>query len=235
MGNYQRILKRIDDSQMNVAAIVPAAGKGRRIKSKIDKPYIKLCGKPILAHTLARLSKNKHIKEIIVSVDKRHIARVKRFKIRNIKIVTGGRERKHSVLNALKKVSSNIDYVLIHDGVRPFLTDRLINASLKAACSFGASVVAVPVKPTLKCAGKRNFVAYTPDRTKFWEAQTPQVFKRDLIEKAYRAISKKNITDDSMLVELLGIKPKLVMGSYSNIKITTQEDLALAKALGKGR
>ncbi|MDP8230655.1 MAG: 2-C-methyl-D-erythritol 4-phosphate cytidylyltransferase [Candidatus Gorgyraea atricola] len=216
---------------MNVAAIVPAAGKGRRIKSKIAKPHIKLCGKPILAHTLVRLSKNKHIKEIIVSVDKKHIARVKRFKIKNVKVVAGGRERKHSVLNALKKVSSNIDYVLIHDGVRPFLTDKLINASLKAARSFGASVVAVPVKPTLKCAGRRGCVAYTPDRTKFWEAQTPQVFKRDLIEKAYRAIGKKNITDDSMLVELLGIKPKLVMGSYRNIKITTEEDLKLAKML----
>lgn len=218
---------------MRVAAIVPAAGKGRRIKSKIDKPYIKLCGRPILAHTLARLSKNRHIKEIIVAVDKKNIAKVKRFRIKNIKVVAGGRERKYSVLNALKKVSGNIDYVLIHDGVRPFLTDRLINASLRAARSFGASVVAVPVKPTLKCAGKGCRVAHTPDRTKFWEAQTPQVFRKNLIENAYKgkAIGKKNITDDSMLVEILGIKPKLVMGSYSNIKITTQEDLKLAKML----
>ncbi|MFC1621448.1 2-C-methyl-D-erythritol 4-phosphate cytidylyltransferase [Candidatus Omnitrophota bacterium] len=218
---------------MNVAAIVPAAGKGRRAKSKIDKPYIKLCGKSILAHTLARLSKNKHIKEIIVSVDKKHITKVKGFRIKNIKVVAGGRERKHSVLNALKSISGNIDYVLIHDGVRPFITDKLINASLKAARSFGASVVAVPVKPTLKYAGKNGCVARTPDRTKFWEAQTPQVFKRGLIEKAYKAIGKKNITDDSMLVELLGVKPKLVMGSYSNIKITTQEDLKLAEMLMK--
>lgn len=232
---------------MKVAAIVPAAGKGRRIRSKIEKPYIKLCGKPIIAHTLTRLSRNKHICEIVVAVSKKKANTFRReiidkYGIRNVKIVNGGRERRDSVFNALKNVSNNIDYILIHDCVRPFITDGLIDSSLRAARRFGASVVGVPVKPTLKYIGKSNHILYTPDRRNFWEAQTPQVFKRDLLKKAYNLIHKSmsarahkrmNITDDSMLVEQLGTRPKLVLGSYSNIKITTQEDLELAKILLK--
>jgi len=221
---------------MRVAAIVPAAGKGRRIKSKIDKLYIELCGKPIIAHTLLRLSGNRYINEIIVVVNKKRIKTFKRrivdrFDIKKVKIVSGGRERSDSVFNALKKVSGNIDYVLIHDGVRPFITNKLINASLKTAQRFKASVAAVPVKPTLKYVKKDGHIQDTPDRKRFWEAQTPQVFKRDLIEKAYRGLSRKviDITDDSMLVEQIGLRPKIVLGSYSNIKITTPEDLKLAK------
>ncbi len=223
---------------MRVAAIVPAAGKGRRIKSNIDKPYIALCGKPILAHTLLKLSASKRIDEIVIAVNKDRINTLKRsvidkFRIKKIRIVTGGLERMDSVYNALKEISRDIDYVLIHDGARPFITDRLIDASLRSARRFGASVVAVPVKPTLKYAGKSSSIHYTPDRRCYWEAQTPQVFKRALIEKAYKKRRKKKIkiTDDSMLVEQLGVKPRIVMGSYSNIKITTQEDLALAKIL----
>ena len=223
---------------MRVAAIVPAAGKGRRIKSKIDKPYIELCGKPIIAHTLLKLSGNRYINEIIVVVNKKRIKTferriIDRFDIKKVKIVSGGRERKDSVFNALKKVSGNIDYVLIHDGVRPFITNKLINASLKTAQRFKASVVAVPVKPTLKYVKKDGHIQDTPDRKRFWEAQTPQVFKRDLIEKAYRELSRKaiDITDDSMLVEQIGLRPKIVLGSYNNIKITTPEDLKLARLL----
>ena len=222
---------------MKVAAIVPAAGKGRRIRSKIHKPYIELCGKPILAHTLLKLSRNRHITEIVVAVNRKKIHTfereiISRFKIKKVKIVRGGPQRKDSVFNALRNVSSNIDYILIHDSVRPFITDTLINSSLKTAQRFGASVCGVPVKSTLKYIGKTRRIHHTPDRRDFWEAQTPQVFRRDLIEKAYRKIPKNiNITDDSMLVEHIGVRPKLVLGSYTNIKITTREDLKLAKAL----
>jgi len=244
---------------MKVAAIVPAAGKGRRFKSRLDKPYIKLRGRPILAHTLLRLSKNKYITQVIVAVNKNKLKKARReiinkYGIKKTSLVSGGGERKDSVRNALKNISCDIDYVLIHDGIRPFITDDLIESSLKAAQRFGASVVAVPVKPTLKRIDKKGRIVDTPDRKDFWEAQTPQVFKRNLIEKAYATSSpipvaeftpskvewlrygagrKINITDDSMLVELLGVKPKVVMGSYSNIKITTREDLELAKILSK--
>ena len=225
---------------MKVAAIVPAAGKGRRFKSRLDKPYIKLRGRPILAHTLLRLSKNKYITQVIVAVNKNKLKKARReiidkYGIKKTSLVSGGGERKDSVRNALKNISCDIDYVLIHDGIRPFITDDLIESSLKAAQRFGASVVAVPVKPTLKRIDKKGRIVSTPDRRDFWEAQTPQVFRRDLILRAYREANRKkiNFTDDSMLVELLGVKPKVVMGSYRNIKITTKEDLELAKILIK--
>lgn len=222
---------------MKVAAIVPAAGKGRRIRSKTEKPYIKLCGKPILAHTLLKLSRNRLISEIVVAVSREKIGKVKagiidKFRIKKIKVVSGGKERRDSVFNALKNISGDVDYILIHDGIRPFVTDALIRASLRAARRFGAGIAAVPVKPTLKHIGEDGRIKNTPDRRDFWEAQTPQAFRRDLIEKAYKSARRKiNITDDSMLVEQLGIKPKTVMGSYGNIKITTPEDLVLAKIL----
>ncbi len=227
---------------MNVAAIVPAAGAGIRLKSKIQKPYINLGAKPILAWTLIALSKNKNIKEILVSVGKDKIDKakkdiIKKYNIKKARLVIGGKERSDSVYNALKAVSKDIDYVLIHDGIRPFIANKLIETLLKEASRTGAAIAAVPVKPTLKFSGKNNFIRSTPLRKYFWEAQTPQVFRRALIEKAYKIAMRKKIiaTDDSMLVEKTGVKTKIVMGSYSNIKITTREDLELAKILLKKR
>ncbi|MFA5389381.1 MAG: 2-C-methyl-D-erythritol 4-phosphate cytidylyltransferase [Candidatus Omnitrophota bacterium] len=227
---------------MNVAAIVPGAGKGVRLKSRVQKPYIELAGRPILAHTLVRLSKNKNIKEIILAVDRKKTGYagiiIKRYGIKNVKIVAGGKERRDSVYNALKAVSPDMDYVLIHDAVRPFITDTLLGALLKAASRHGAAIAAVPVKPTLKIIDKNGFIKATPSREMYWEAQTPQVFKKGLIEKAYESAVRKNIsaTDDSMLVEKIGVRPKIVMGQYVNIKITTKEDLELARIfIDKGR
>ena len=226
---------------MRVAAIVPSAGSGARLKSSIQKPYIKIGGKHILARTLIRLSKNKRIKEIILAVAKEKTAyagkMIDRFGIQNVKLVIGGKERSDSVYNALKAVSKDIDYVLIHDGIRPFINNELIERVLKEALRSKAAILAVPVKLTLKIAGKNGFIDATPDRRWFWEAQTPQVFKKVLIEKAYKFAREKNIkaTDDSALVEKIGVKPRIVMGSYSNIKITTREDLELARILIKQR
>ena len=222
---------------MNVAAIVPSAGIGVRLRSKIQKPYIELAGKPILGRTLIKLSENKNVKEIILAVaeDKTAYAgkMVNKYGIKNVRLVAGGRERRDSVYNALKVVSADIDYILIHDAIRPFITDELIESLLRAAYKYGAAIAGVPVKPTLKIVGKNSFIESTPSRNMYWEAQTPQVFKRDLIEKAYKSAIEKNIqaTDDSMLAERIGVKPKIVMGSYSNIKITTKEDLELAKII----
>jgi len=225
---------------MKVAAIVPSAGAGTRLKSKIQKPYINLGNKPILARTLLALSKNKNIREILVSVGKDKLGKarreiVERYNIKKARLVAGGKFRSDSVYNALKLVSRDMDYVLIHDGIRPFVTDGLIRKLLKEVSRFSAVVAAVPVKPTLKFVGNDGLIANTPSRENFWEAQTPQVFEKHLIEKAYKIAVKKNIkaTDDSALVERIGVKPKIVMGSYSNIKITTKEDLELAKNLLK--
>jgi 2-C-methyl-D-erythritol 4-phosphate cytidylyltransferase len=225
---------------MKVAAIVPSAGIGVRLKTRIQKPYINLGDKPILARTLIALSKNKNITEILVSVvkDKLNKARkeiIEKYNIKKARLVIGGKIRSDSVYNALKAVSRNVDYILIHDGIRPFITDELIETLLKEVARFKAVVTAVPMKPTLKFVGKDGFIKNTPSREYFWEAQTPQVFKRDIIEKAYKIARKKKIiaTDDSTLVERIRVKPKIVMGLYSNIKITTKEDLDLAKILIK--
>lgn len=222
---------------VKVAAIVPSAGKGKRLKSHIEKPYIGLKDKPILAHTLTALSRNKNIHEIIVAVAKGKIGRIKgiikQYRLDKVKFVVGGKERFDSVYNALKAIAPGIDYVLIHDGIRPFIADELIENLIVQVRKFKACILAVLVKPTLKIVDKKRFILSTADRTCYWEAQTPQIFERSLIENAYEKARKKNIlaTDDSSLVEKLGVKPKIVMGSYSNIKITTQEDLELARAL----
>jgi len=225
---------------MKVAVIVPAAGAGTRLKSRTQKPYIALGGKPILARTLVALSGNKNITEILVSVSKDKLNKARReiiekYNIKKATLVIGGKERSDSVYNALKAVSKDADYILIHDGIRPFITDKFIESLLKKVSRFNAVVAAVPVKPTLKFVNKNGFIKNTPPRECFWEAQTPQVFRRDLIEKAYKIARKKKITatDDSSLVERIGVKPKIVMGSYSNIKITTKEDLELAKIIIK--
>jgi len=225
---------------MNVAAIVPAAGAGTRLRSRIEKPYINIGNKPILSRTLLALSRNKDIKEILVSVGKDKLARarkkiIQRYNIKKARLVIGGKERSDSVYNALKAVSEDMDYILIHDGIRPFVTDGLIRVLLKEASRHGAAIAAVPVKCTLKLGNKNGFIKGTPPREYYWEAQTPQAFKRDLIDRAYGLARKKRVlaTDDSMLVERLGVKPKIVFGSYSNIKITTKEDLELARVLIK--
>ena len=120
---------------------------------------------------------------------------------------------------------------MIHDGARPFIEATLIKKVLKAAKKYGAAICATPLKQTLKLAGKGLFITETPKRTLLWEAQTPQAFRRNLIEEAYAQAKERNATDDSSLVERLGHKVKIVMGSHRNIKITTPEDLELAKIL----
>ncbi len=225
---------------MRVAAVVPAAGSGRRLKAGVEKPYIFLKRKPIIIHTLERLSSSPLISEIILAVNKRYVTLasrlIKKFKIRKIKaVVCGGKSRGQSVYNGLKCVSGKIDIVLIHDGVRPVVDNNLIAKVIKTAGQFNAAVSAVPAVATLKEANSNLLIKNTLPREKIWVVQTPQAFKKDLIIKAYtRAGNKRNrATDDAFLVEQLGYPVKIVEGSYSNIKITTKEDLLLAKSILK--
>jgi 2-C-methyl-D-erythritol 4-phosphate cytidylyltransferase len=226
---------------VKVAAIIPAAGKGKRIGMGINKPYLLLGNKPILVHTLETFEKCDFIEEVIVVVnrtDKERCQRIlKKHGLRKVKeIVSGGAKRSHSVYRGLKKVNSSCGIVVIHDGVRPFLTRQMIRKSVEGAKKYGACAVGMPAIDTIKKVSGGGFVEKTPERKKLWFIQTPQTFKYKLLLKAYLKAKKNGFegtTDDSFLVERMGYKVKLIRGSYDNLKITTPQDLVTARAILK--
>ncbi|NQT95241.1 MAG: 2-C-methyl-D-erythritol 4-phosphate cytidylyltransferase [Candidatus Omnitrophica bacterium] len=226
---------------MKTAVIIPAAGTGSRLSSKVDKPFVKLCEKEIILYCLRSLEDSPLISEVIIASRPKNIPKlkklVKREGIKKIKaIVKGEKTRALSVRNGLDNVSADTRFVIIHDCARPFLTQGLIKETLKAAKAYGASLAAVAVKPTIKESGTGvSFVKRTIDRRLLWEAQTPQAFKKELLVKAYKRFkgSCAGFTDDTSLVEKMGQRVKIVKGSYNNIKITTPEDLLIAEAILK--
>ncbi|MBI4982672.1 MAG: 2-C-methyl-D-erythritol 4-phosphate cytidylyltransferase [Candidatus Omnitrophica bacterium] len=224
---------------MNVSAIVLAAGAGKRFKSKESKALVRVLGKPLFIYSLEILSKLFFVKEIVVVVNDDNacdVAReIKRYRINKVKcLVKGGRRRQDSVFCGLTAVSDKADFVLIHDSARPFINSKIVSAVVKEACKIGAAILGVPVKATLKeIVTCEKIVKKTLDRSRFWEIQTPQVFKKDVILQAYDKFSREDVTDDASLVEKLGKKVAVVQGAYSNIKITTPEDLCIAEALLK--
>ena len=223
---------------MFVSAVVPAAGYGLRLGKSIPKPLVSLNKKPIFIHTLSTLSHHPDIKEIIlvVSADTLDLAKryLKKYRIKKIKqLVIGGRSRRESVQNGLRCVSDEANMILIHDAVRPFIELNMISRVIKEAVKSKAAILGVPVKSTIKELAARNRVRRTCKRERFYEIQTPQVFKKDLIINAYRKFPNVSATDDASLVERLGSKVAVVLGSYFNIKITTPEDLVFARAILK--
>lgn len=223
---------------MSVEAIVPAAGSGTRMKAALPKPLLKIDGKPIIVHTLEALAKNRDIKIIIVAVNKDNLNRFKkvlgRYKIgKSLVFVSGGRTRGDSVENCLKQVSGETDFVLIHDAVRPFISQALISRLIRDVKESQAIICGVPVKATIKKVTRQLIVAQTLDRENIWEIQTPQVFDKALLTEAYKRYGNSPGTDDASLVEKMGQKVKVIEGSYFNIKITTPEDLVLARAILK--
>ena len=230
----------------HISAIVVAAGKGLRFKSKLPKPVAKLNSKPIIIYSLEIISKHPLISEIILVVNKENqkaiVRETRNYHIGKIfKVVTGGRRRQDSVHNGLKEVDKKADFVLIHDAARPLIDSRILSSVINEASSSGAAIVGVPVKATIKKATRpqghkvtsKAIVKETLDRNSLWEIQTPQVFDKNLILKAFDKFGKIHVTDDAMLVEKLGRKISIVLGSYRNIKITTPEDLSLAEAILK--
>lgn len=222
---------------MYVSAIVLAAGKGIRFESKTPKPIVKINSKPIIIYCLQTLSKHPSIRDIVVVVNtinsKEIISKINQYHIgKVIAVVKGGLRRQDSVRNGLKVIDSRTDLVLIHDGVRPFIDRNIVSLAIKEARLSGAAIVGVPVKATIKKV-KSLFVEKTIERKDLWEIQTPQVFKKDLILKAYEKFADAYVTDDASLVEKLGTKARLVMGSGFNIKVTTPEDVILAEAIAK--
>ncbi len=221
---------------MYVSAILLAAGRGIRFNPRVSKTLIKINSKPLIVYSLITLSKHPYIRDIIVVVNalnKKGIAKaIRDYAIKKVKaIVLGGKERQDSVQMGLKAADRHTDLVLIHDAVRPFIDKSIVSSAITEAKRSGAAITGVPVKATIKEAGSNYIVARTLNRNKLWEIQTPQVFKRNLILGAYKKYAKLPATDDSMLVEKLGVKVKVVEGSYFNIKITTPEDLVIAEAI----
>jgi 2-C-methyl-D-erythritol 4-phosphate cytidylyltransferase len=221
-----------------LSAIIVAAGRSKRFKGKASKVLAEISNKPVIYYSLSVLNRHPDIDEIIIVASPSSIKAItgiiRRYKINKVKkIVLGGKERKDSVLQGLKSLGEGISYVLIHDGARPLINDDMISSVITAAKVSGAAIVGVPVKPTIKRVNSGLWVQGTVDRDGLWEVQTPQVFLKSIILKAYKRSGRAKVTDDAMLVEKSGIKVKLALGSYSNIKITTPEDLIIAEAILK--
>lgn len=226
-----------------ISVIVAAAGMSNRMGSKINKQFISINNKPILAHTLEKFERCKYIDEIIVvakedEIDYCRKEIVRRYNFNKVsKIVRGGKERQDSVYNGILALNERADIVLSHDGARPFVKMENIIDGIKGAFKHGACVVGVPVKDTIKVVGDGDIIDETPNRDMLWAAQTPQCFKKEIILEGYRrAIEDSYVgTDDSSFAERLGIDVKMIMGSYENIKITTPEDLIVAESILKDK
>lgn len=225
-----------------VSVIVVAAGMGKRMGAAINKQYLMLENRPILAHTIQKFEDNEYIDEIIVVTRDEEREYCKREVVcrysfnKVVHIVAGGEERQDSVYNGLMHANKLCDIVLIHDGVRPFIKNDEITECIKAALEYEACVIGVPVKDTIKVIDDTNTIIDTPARNTLWAVHTPQAFAYKLIVKAHENAKKykQKATDDSMLVEKLGHSVKMIRGSYENIKITTPEDLKIAETFSKG-
>ena len=216
---------------MNGVVIV-AAGTGSRMNMGINKQFIKLEGKEIIAYTIEKFYNNSNIEDIVVVVKEDESEFFKKeildkYNFKNVKIAYGGKERQDSVYNGLKLLDEKCDVVLIHDGARPFVSDKIIDKSIEEAKEHKAIVVGVPVKDTIKVIDNDKNIVDTPNRSVLCAVQTPQTFDYNILIDAYKDAFKNKFygTDDAMLVERIGYKVKMLEGSYNNIKITTQEDL----------
>jgi 2-C-methyl-D-erythritol 4-phosphate cytidylyltransferase len=225
---------------MFTSVIIPAAGSGKRMGGSINKQFLSLHGKPILICTLEQFQLCDAVDEIIISTQKIFFSQiellVKDFHINKVKhVVEGGRRRQDSVANGLSSLAPEGEIVIVHDAVRPFIHRSIIIRSIAEAARHAAAVVAVRVKDTVKVAEKDDRIARTMARELLWTAQTPQTFQKKILINAYEnaAMNHVEATDDSSLVEALGIRPVLIEGSYDNIKITTPEDLDLADVISQ--
>ena len=220
---------------MHVTAIIPAAGAGVRFGGAVKKQFIALNGLPILSHTLRALAASRALSAIIVVVPPgeelrgRKALELARIDLET-EVVPGGQARQDSVYIGLQRAKAETDLVLIHDGVRPFVSREVVLATIEAAKEWGAAIAAVPVIDTIKRVDTDGFVVETLQREQLWSVQTPQVFRYALLMRAHRAIREGGIvaTDDAALVERIGGMVKVVRGSYENLKITSEEDLPLA-------
>ncbi|PKN38301.1 MAG: bifunctional 2-C-methyl-D-erythritol 4-phosphate cytidylyltransferase/2-C-methyl-D-erythritol 2,4-cyclodiphosphate synthase [Deltaproteobacteria bacterium HGW-Deltaproteobacteria-2] len=228
---------------MKTVAIIPAGGAGKRLKTHVAKQYLMLNQLPVLIHTLQVFQKSKIINDIVLVLPPDDLASVRqklidKYELTKVtSIIAGGKERQDSVRNGLAAIDGKCDFVLIHDAVRPLITEKMIRQVAAAAKATGAASLGVKAKDTIKETGKYDIVSVTIPRHNLWLTQTPQAFKFEILKKAYKKAYNENFygTDDASLVERIGVKVKMIAGSYDNIKITTPEDLVMARALLKNK
>lgn len=226
--------------KLHCTAIIMAAGKGKRMQTAVSKQFLPVCGKEILAWTVDVFDKSPLVDKILLVAsadgkeDVQNLWNSYGWK-KVAAVLEGGKERQNSVANGLAAVEKDTDIVLIHDGVRPFVTEEMIADSIDAAQEYGGAVIGVPAKDTIKVCSADGMAVETPDRSTLWQIQTPQTFQRSLIVDAYEKADRDGFlgTDDASVAEFAGHQVKVVMGSYRNIKITTKEDLIIAEAFLK--
>jgi len=221
---------------MKVGAIIPAAGRGKRIGASVPKQFLEIQGRPLLHHTLTVFASCKLIDYVVLvmpraDVDEMGEDWLNKYEIVR-KVVVGGEQRQDSVYNGFSSLEEGTDIVVVHDGVRPFTTPQMIIATVEAAQQHGAAITAIPVSDTVKQAAD-GFVKQTVSRDGLWRVQTPQAFQCGLLQQAFKKAKKDSYygTDEGSLVEYLGERVKIVPGSELNIKITRKEDLVLGESL----
>jgi 2-C-methyl-D-erythritol 4-phosphate cytidylyltransferase len=221
---------------MKVGAIIPAAGRGKRIGASVPKQFLEIQGKPLLHHTLTVFASCKLIDYVVLvmpqaDVDEMGEDWLNKYDIVR-EVVVGGEQRQDSVYNGFNSLEEGTDIVVVHDGVRPFTTPQMITATVEAAQQHGAAITAIPVSDTVKQAAD-GFVKQTVSRDGLWRVQTPQAFQCRLLQQAFKKAKKDSYygTDEGSLIEYLGERVRIVPGSELNIKITRKEDLVLGESL----
>ena len=221
---------------MKVGAIIPAAGRGKRIGASVPKQFLEIQGKPLLHHTLTVFASCELIDYVVLvmprtDVDETGDDWLNKYEIVR-EVVVGGEQRQDSVYNGFNSLEEETGIVVVHDGVRPFTTPQMITATVEAAQQHGAAITAIPVSDTVKQAAD-GFVKQTVSRDGLWRVQTPQAFQCGLLQQAFKKAKKDSYygTDEGSLVEYLGERVKIVPGSELNIKITRKEDLVLGESL----
>lgn len=231
------------------AAIIPAAGSGRRMGAAVNKIWLPLAGESIIYRTLRLFETTSEIGLIVLAVNLDDFSRFERILADHsfscpVLLAEGGNTRQRSVFNALEKAAlwqgwrpGKHRLAVIHDAARALITRDLLDRSLKAGLEYRAAAVAVPVKDTIKQVDESGFVVATPERSRLWAVQTPQVFDFDLIRSCHDRLAgaDREFSDDCSLVERCGYRVKLIPGSYENLKLTTPEDLFLAEAILRRR
>lgn len=223
---------------MKITALIVAGGKGRRMGAGINKVFLKLAGKEVIARTVEAFERNAQIDEIVMVTGKSDMEAAKNIlksfkKVKNV--IEGGSERQQSVHNGLKCVCGDI--VLIHDGARALISQEEIDNVIADCKKYGAAAVGVSCKDTLKSADKEGFISGTVDRSSTYMIQTPQAFKTDIISELHEKAKNDNlsVTDDCAIAEHYGVKVKITEGSYDNIKLTTPSDMAAGEIILRQR